>query len=172
MLCVVGNITMTIIRAIVVALFALSGANAGSLNSYDSVTSWFKDNREQLNSLVGVLLAHPAIKRVDGKLGLEFITQYDELSDTDLEIYEKVTKQSEKLGIGSVLVSRKGSRVDGELISIRMDLVSKGNVVRGYLLALEYIPDRNFIEIFKSHGIDYYQLDSINGWYLSEYTND
>lgn len=163
---------MTIIRAIVVILLTFNGASAGSLSDYDSAVSWFKDNREQLNSLVELLLAHPAIKRVDGELGLKFMTQYDELSKSDLEVYEVVLRESTDLGIKSAAVSREESQKNGDLISVQLLLISKGNVVRGYALTLEYIPDQKYLDMFKSHGIDYFQLDGADGWYLAEYVDE
>lgn len=159
---------MIIIRLLIIALIALTGAHAAPFESYDTAKSWFKDNRSELDNIIDILAEHPNIKSVGNKrLEIAVHFQFSDFNKSDLSSFKKLRSMADQLGIISIMVSRVGGTKDGKLISIDLLLISKGNVLGGYSKSASYVTDPDFLEKAKSHGFMYTPLDNGN-WYLSE----
>lgn len=159
-----------IINFALVILVVTQVGCARPVEDKDSAVEWFKSNRVELNSLLDIVLSHPNIQRVED-MKMAYIPKYGEFSEDDVQAYKTALEMSEELGIQAISVSRKGNSLDGDLLGVDMVLISEGLTTKGYALTVEYIPDPNYVEKAKEHGILYYPLGADN-WYLAEYINN
>lgn len=161
------------IKNIFIALLILQNACADSVSSVRSkeeAVIWFSENENELNKILSVLFSHPNIQRIED-MRIKFIPKYGEFSEADEKAYKSLLLLSESLGIKSISIARKRNVIDGDLLGVDMVLISEGLATKGYALSVEYIPDFEYVEKAKNHGIFYLQLNKKN-WYVAEYLNN
>lgn len=159
-----------IISFALVVLMLTQVVCARPVEDKESAVEWFKSNHVELSSLLDKVLSHPTIQRVED-MKMDFIPKYGEFSQDDIQAYRAALEMSDELGIKAIYVSRKGNSADGDLLGVDMVLISEGLTTKGYALTVEYIPNPNYVEKAKEHGILYYPL-GVENWYLAEYINN
>lgn len=154
-------------KSVLVFFLLCAGSYAKDLSDSEA---WYAANKKALMALHGLILKHPAIKRVDPGTLLQYVPNHKEFAPETVAAYEEIEKKCVSLGIKNIATAWD-DRASGEgLISIRYKLSSSGLAVSGgKSSSLEYIPDEILISNLRQTPENIVTPLDEKNWYVVDY---
>jgi hypothetical protein len=136
---VMRKLTFAISVAILGLVALMPAGCKARLKSTSEAVEWFKAHSNEVFRLNAILIAHPAISRVDPGIRLEFVTKNFEFDGETRKTYAECERVCESLGIINIAVYGIPPGESGGWFAIRYVLDSEGNVTtQGSSISVEY----------------------------------